>query len=140
MTILVGAARKPAGMAEFSVDDQSITTIARFLALVRALVYNIVRFCWVSPQPHEPAAFHAFDILIAIAHDAVLSWTQANGTRAVVKFVPLVLAVYIFVDVNRHSSLLPLSTFLPKACEQIDEQTRNRTPKNTVEYRITSFT
>jgi hypothetical protein len=127
-------------MAEFSVVDRSITTIARFLALVRALVYDILRFCWFSPQPHEPAAFHAFDVFIAIAHDAVLSWTRENGTRAVVKFVPLVFAVSIFVYVNLHSSPLPLSTSLPKTCEQIDEQTRNRTPKNTVEYRITTFT
>lgn len=87
-------------------DGQFVATIARFLILVRAPVYDILRFVWHSPQPHNPAAVHAFDVFIAATRDAVLSWTKANRTRAVVKFVPLGLAVYIFVDVNRNSSTL----------------------------------
>jgi len=55
------------------------------------------------PQPHNPAAVHAFDVFIAATRDC---WTKANRTRAVVKFVPLGLAVYIFVHVNRNSSTL----------------------------------
>jgi hypothetical protein len=95
-------------MAEFSVDGRSVATITRFLTLVRALVYDIVGSCGLSAQPHQLAAFHAFDIFIAIAYDAVLRWTLANRTRAVVKFVPLVSVASIFVkvDVNLHSSSL----------------------------------
>jgi hypothetical protein len=107
------------------VDGRFVAKIARFLTLVRALVYDILRFCWHSPQPYQPAVLHAFDVFIAITCNAVLSWTQANRTRAVVKFVPLVLAIYIFVDVNRHSSRLPKVCLKSVRIDLIRDNRRN---------------
>ena len=69
--------------------------------------------------PTEP------EYVIAITCNAVLSWTQANRTRAVVKFVPLVLAIHIFVDVNRHSSPLPIVCLESVRIDLIRDNRRN---------------
>ena len=66
-------------------NGRSITTITRFLTLVRTLVYRVLGICRLSAQPYEAAALHTFDIFIGVAQDAVLSWTQANRTRAVMQ-------------------------------------------------------
>jgi hypothetical protein len=97
-------------------DGRFTAHITRPLTFIRTLVYNILGIRRLSAQPNQVAVPHAFDIFIAIAYDAVLGWTQANRTSAVVKFVPVVsvASVYVHVDPNlRHISLTRVLSLVP---------------------------